>query len=45
VHAGGLHEVVLLCFAFVAGSLAYGAVVVLFRNRLPLGRFGRKGPS
>jgi len=41
VHAGGLHEVVLLCFAFVAGSLAYGAVVILFRNRLPLGRLSR----
>ena len=45
VNAGGLHEVVLLGFAFVAGSLAYGAGVFLFRKRLPLGRFGGKGPS
>ncbi|HWE05119.1 MAG TPA: murein biosynthesis integral membrane protein MurJ [Rhizomicrobium sp.] len=45
VHAGGLHEVVLLCVAFVAGSLAYGAVVVLFRHRLPLGRFSGVGAA
>lgn len=35
----GLHDVVLLALAFVLGTAAYGAVVLLFRKRLPLGRF------
>ncbi len=38
---GALAQVGLLGLAIVAGGLAYGAVVVLFRSRLPLGRFGR----
>jgi putative peptidoglycan lipid II flippase len=41
VHAGALKEVILLGFAFVLCVLAYGAVVLIFRNRLPLGRFAR----
>jgi putative peptidoglycan lipid II flippase len=41
VHPGGLREVILLAFAFVLGTLAYGSVVLFFRNRLPLGRFAR----
>jgi hypothetical protein len=35
----GLHDVVLLALAFVLGTAAYGAIVLLFRRRLPLGRF------
>jgi len=41
VHANGPQQVVLLGFAIVASCLAYGAVVILFRDRLPLGRLGR----
>ncbi len=41
VRMGGLHEVILLVFAISASAVAYGAVVFLFRNRLPLGRFAR----
>jgi putative peptidoglycan lipid II flippase len=48
VHFGGalLHgvrfqQVALLAMAVVASSIAYGAVVLIFRNRLPLGRFAR----
>jgi hypothetical protein len=33
--------VILLAFAFVLGTLAYGSVVLFVRNRLPLGRFAR----
>jgi hypothetical protein len=29
----------LLALAFVLGTAAYGAIVLLFRRRLPLGRF------
>ncbi|HEY7979771.1 MAG TPA: murein biosynthesis integral membrane protein MurJ [Rhizomicrobium sp.] len=35
----GLHNVLLLALAFVLGTAAYGSVVLLFRKRLPLGRF------
>jgi len=35
-HAGG--QILPLFFAIVAASLAYGAIVLLFRHRLPLGR-------
>jgi len=35
-HAGG--QIVPLFLAIVLSSLAYGAIVLLFRNRLPLGR-------
>ncbi|SRR5665213_601509 len=42
VHAGGLREVILLAFAFVLGTAAYGSVVLIFRNRLPLGRLARR---
>lgn len=35
-HPGG--QILPLCLAVVAASLAYGAVVLLFRDRLPLGR-------
>jgi putative peptidoglycan lipid II flippase len=38
LHAARLREVMLLGFAAVAGGIAYGAVVLLFRSRLPLGR-------
>lgn len=34
-------QVVLLVLAAVAGAAAYGATVLLFRSRLPLGRFAR----
>ena len=37
-HAGG--QILPLLLAIVASSLAYGAVLLLFRNRLPLGRLG-----
>jgi putative peptidoglycan lipid II flippase len=39
VHIAALREVVLLAFAFVLGTGAYGSIVLLFRKRLPLGRF------
>jgi len=39
VHLATLREVVLLAFAFVLGAGAYGSIVLLFRKRLPLGRF------
>ena len=39
VHLTTLREVVLLAFAFVLGAGAYGSIVLLFRKRLPLGRF------
>jgi putative peptidoglycan lipid II flippase len=39
---GGLHQLALLCMAVLAGGLAYGSVVILFRNRLPLGRLVRR---
>ncbi|HWA29552.1 MAG TPA: murein biosynthesis integral membrane protein MurJ [Rhizomicrobium sp.] len=39
LHTAKLREVILLGFAGVAGAIAYGAVVLLFRSRLPLGRF------
>jgi putative peptidoglycan lipid II flippase len=35
-HPGG--QILPLCLAIVAASLAYGVVVLLFRDRLPLGR-------
>jgi putative peptidoglycan lipid II flippase len=38
LHAG---QIALLVFAIVAGAIAYGTVVLLFRDRLPLGRFAR----
>ncbi len=38
---GGLHQAGLLGLAAVSGTLAYAAVVLLFRNRLPLGRLAR----
>jgi putative peptidoglycan lipid II flippase len=38
LQAGAWHEVTLLCLAVAAGGLAYGLVVTIFRNRLPLGR-------
>jgi putative peptidoglycan lipid II flippase len=41
LHASGLRQVILLAFAGVAGAVVYGAIVLLFRNRLPLGRFAR----
>ena len=41
LHAGGLQQVALLCLAIVASVAAYGAVVLIFRKRLPLGRLVR----
>lgn len=38
LHHVPLRQVVFLAIAITAGGLAYGAVIVLFRNRLPLGR-------
>jgi hypothetical protein len=45
VHVGGrvLHlvafrEIVLLVLAVLASSIVYGLIVLIFRNRLPLGR-------
>ena len=38
LHVMALRQVALLGFAIAAGCLAYGAVVFLFRNRLPLRR-------
>ena len=52
VHFGGdvlgdiaLRQTVLLLLAVIAGVIAYGAVVMLFRNRLPLGRLAGAGAS
>jgi len=43
LHSGGVREPVLLMAAVAASALAYGTVVILFRDRLPLGRLkGRK---
>ncbi|HEY2035036.1 MAG TPA: murein biosynthesis integral membrane protein MurJ, partial [Rhizomicrobium sp.] len=39
LHAMNLRELVLLAFAFILGTAAYGSIVLLFRKRLPLGRF------
>jgi putative peptidoglycan lipid II flippase len=39
---GSLRCVFLLGFAIVASAIAYGAVVAIFRNRLPLGRLMRR---
>ncbi|MGB8365848.1 MAG: murein biosynthesis integral membrane protein MurJ [Rhizomicrobium sp.] len=41
LHGGELRQVVLLGMAIVASTIAYGAIVLLFRNRLPLGRLTR----
>ncbi len=41
VHRIDLRQAVLLGFAIAASSIAYGTIVVLFRNRLPLGRLTR----
>lgn len=41
MHLGGWRQVVLLAFAILAASVAYGAVVLVFRSRLPLGRLVR----
>jgi putative peptidoglycan lipid II flippase len=41
VHSGDFGQVILLGAAFVLCVLCYGAVVLVFRNRLPLGRFAR----
>jgi putative peptidoglycan lipid II flippase len=35
---GSLHQPVLLALAIVAACIAYGTIVLVFRNRLPLGR-------
>ena len=40
-HAGGLSDAIALGFAIVLGTLAYGAVTLALRSRLPLGRFAR----
>jgi putative peptidoglycan lipid II flippase len=40
IHGGG--SVLQLCSAIVAGGLAYVLVVLVFRTRLPLGRFGKR---
>jgi putative peptidoglycan lipid II flippase len=34
-------QVILLAAAIVAGGICYGLIVLIFRNRLPLGRFAR----
>ena len=41
VHEFTHGAVLQLCFAIVAGSLAYSFVVLIFRGRLPLGRLGK----
>jgi putative peptidoglycan lipid II flippase len=41
LHTERLRQVILLAFAAIAGGVVFGAVVLLFRNRLPLGRFTR----
>jgi putative peptidoglycan lipid II flippase len=41
LHTERLRQVILLAFAGIAGGIVFGAVVLLFRNRLPLGRFTR----
>lgn len=41
LHGVILRQVLLLGFAIVASTLAYGAVVLLFRRRLPLGRLAQ----
>jgi putative peptidoglycan lipid II flippase len=41
LHGVRLEQVILLAAAVMAGTIAYGAVVLIFRNRLPLGRFAR----
>jgi putative peptidoglycan lipid II flippase len=38
-HGGALQREAALGFAVLFGMIAYGAVTLLFRNRLPLGRF------
>jgi putative peptidoglycan lipid II flippase len=38
---GRLQQLILLGAAVIAGGVAYGAVVLIFRSRLPLGRFAR----
>jgi putative peptidoglycan lipid II flippase len=40
-HGGRLMDVIMLALAMVLGTGLYGAVVLLFRARLPLGRFAR----
>jgi hypothetical protein len=39
VHGGTLENEVSLGFAVFFGAFAYGAVTLLFRKRLPVGRF------
>jgi hypothetical protein len=41
LHQGALLQVALLCGAILASIAAYGGVVFLFRDRLPLGRLVR----
>jgi putative peptidoglycan lipid II flippase len=41
LHHGGLTSVIVLGMAIIASVAAYGAVVFVFRNRLPLGRLTR----
>jgi putative peptidoglycan lipid II flippase len=41
LHGVKLEQVILLGAAIVAGGVAYGAVVLIFRARLPLGRLAR----
>jgi putative peptidoglycan lipid II flippase len=36
---GSLHQPVLLAMAIAASGIAYGTIVLIFRKRLPLGRF------
>lgn len=45
LHGGAMAQLALLGGAIVAGVLAYGAIIVLFRARLPLGRFLRTRPA
>ncbi|MBU6442866.1 MAG: murein biosynthesis integral membrane protein MurJ [Alphaproteobacteria bacterium] len=41
LHSGTLHDLATLALAAVLGAAGYFATVVLFRQRLPLGRFAR----
>jgi putative peptidoglycan lipid II flippase len=41
LHGVRLEQLILLGGAVMAGVIAYGAVVLIFRSRLPLGRFAR----
>ena len=45
LHGGGLAQLLLLGCAVAAGALAYGAVLLLFRRQLPLGRFAKVSPA